>query len=34
MKLAGTAPLQIRVIDPLGAPRYDLYRATDRACCA
>ena len=29
-KLAGTAPMQVRVIDPLGAVRYDLYRATDR----
>jgi len=26
--VSGSAPLRIRVIDPLGAPRYDLYRAT------
>ena len=25
---AGTAPLQVRLIDPLGVPRYDLYRAS------
>jgi hypothetical protein len=29
VKLAGAAPLQIRVVDPLGSLRYDLYRATD-----
>ena len=28
--LSGSAPLQIRLIDPLGQVRYDLYRATDR----
>src|SRR5262249_37187195 len=28
--LAGSAPLQIRLIDPLGGVRYDLHRATDR----
>lgn len=28
--LAGSAPLRIRVLDPLGVTRYDLYRATDR----
>jgi hypothetical protein len=28
--LSGSAPLQIRLIDPLGEIRYDLYRATDR----
>jgi hypothetical protein len=28
--LAGSAPLRVRVIDPLGATRYDLYRATER----
>jgi hypothetical protein len=28
--LCGSAPLQVEVIDPLGAKRYDLYRATDR----
>jgi hypothetical protein len=28
--LSGSAPLRIRVIDPLGGTRYDLYRATDR----
>jgi hypothetical protein len=28
--LSGSAPLRIRVIDPLGATRYDLYRATER----
>jgi len=26
--LAGSAPLHIRIVDPLGATRYDLYRAT------
>ena len=26
--LSGSAPLRVRVIDPLGAVRYDLYRAT------
>jgi hypothetical protein len=26
--VSGSAPLRIRVIDPLGVPRYDLYRAT------
>src|SRR6185295_11989985 len=28
--IAGSAPLRIRVIDPLGVVRYDLYRATER----
>jgi hypothetical protein len=28
--LAGSAPLRIRLIDPLGATRYDLHRATER----
>jgi hypothetical protein len=28
--LSGSIPLRIRVIDPLGSVRYDLYRATDR----
>ena len=28
--LAGAAPLNIRVIDPLGATRFDLYRSTDK----
>jgi hypothetical protein len=28
--LAGSAPLQIRLIDPLGGVRYDLHRATER----
>lgn len=28
--LSASAPLRVRVIDPLGAVRYDLYRATDR----
>ena len=28
--LAGSAPLQITVTDPLGDTRYDLYRATDQ----
>ncbi len=28
--LNGSIPLQIKVIDPLGQTRYDLYRATDR----
>ncbi len=32
--LAGTAPLQIKVVDPLGDVRYDLYRATDAGICA
>ncbi len=27
-KLAGAVPMQIRVVDPLGGVRYDLYRAT------
>jgi len=31
--LAGSAPLQIQVVDPLGATRYDLYRATDQGLC-
>jgi hypothetical protein len=28
--LAGSAPLRVRIIDPLGVTRYDLYRATER----
>lgn len=32
--IAGTAPLQIKVIDPLGVVRYDIYRATDKGVCA
>ena len=28
--LSGSAPLEVRLIDPLGEVRYDLYRATDR----
>jgi hypothetical protein len=28
--LSGSAPLRVQVIDPLGAVRYDLHRATDR----
>ncbi|HET6247179.1 MAG TPA: hypothetical protein VFE47_05710 [Tepidisphaeraceae bacterium] len=28
--ICGSAPMQIRLIDPLGQVRYDLYRATDR----
>jgi hypothetical protein len=28
--LAGSAPLRIRLVDPLGVTRYDLYRATER----
>jgi hypothetical protein len=28
--IAGSAPMRIRLIDPLGQVRYDLYRATDR----
>ncbi len=28
--LAGSAPLRVRVIDPLGTTRYDLHRATER----
>jgi hypothetical protein len=28
--LAGTAPMQIRLTDPLGEVRYDLYRASDQ----
>ncbi len=28
--LSGSAPLRVRVLDPQGAVRYDLYRATDR----
>ncbi len=28
--LSGSAPLQVRLIDPLGEVRYDLFRATDR----
>ncbi len=28
--IAGSAPLRVRLIDPLGATRYDLHRATER----
>ena len=28
--ISGSAPLHVRLIDPLGQVRYDLYRATDR----
>ncbi|HUT33213.1 MAG TPA: PQQ-binding-like beta-propeller repeat protein [Planctomycetota bacterium] len=28
--LAGSAPMQVRLVDPLGDARHDLYRATDR----
>jgi hypothetical protein len=31
--LCGSIPLQIKVIDPLGATRYDVYRATDKGLC-
>jgi len=31
--LSGSVPLRIRVVDPLGAVRYDLHRATDRGLC-
>ncbi len=31
--LAGSAPLQIKVIDPLQGVRYDLYRATKQGTC-
>ena len=33
MLLSGSVPLRIRVLDPLGAVRYDLYRATDGGIC-
>ena len=29
LKLAGAAPMQVRVVDPLGSLRYDLYRAAE-----
>ena len=32
--IAGTAPLEIKVTDPLGVVRYDLYRATEDGVCA
>jgi hypothetical protein len=32
--LAGTAPLQVQVVDPLGVVRYDLFRATDAGVCS
>ena len=32
--LAGAAPLQITVTDPLGVTRYNVYRATDNGVCA
>ena len=31
--LAGTAPLQIKVVDPLGVVRYDIFRSTDNGVC-
>ncbi len=31
--LVGSAPMQIVVTDPLGAVRYDLFRATDQGIC-
>jgi len=31
--LCGSAPLFIRIIDPLGAQRYAVYRATDQGVC-
>lgn len=31
--LSGSAPLEIKVADPLGEVRYDLYRATDGGTC-
>ncbi len=31
--LSGSIPLQIRVTDPLGAVRFELFRATDRGTC-
>ena len=31
--LSGSAPLRIRLIDPLGGVRYDLFRATDQGTC-
>jgi len=31
--LCGSAPLFIRIVDPLGAQRYTLYRATDQGIC-
>lgn len=31
--LGGAAPLQVKLIDPLGAVRYDLYRATTQGTC-
>ncbi len=31
--IAGAAPLQIKVIDPLGVVRYDIFRATDKGVC-
>ena len=31
--LSGSVPVRIRVVDPLGAIRYDLHRATDRGVC-
>jgi hypothetical protein len=32
--LVGSAPLQVKLIDPQGAVRYDIYRATDQGICA
>ncbi|OPZ28207.1 MAG: hypothetical protein BWZ02_01375 [Lentisphaerae bacterium ADurb.BinA184] len=32
--LAGAAPLEVTVTDPLGVVRYSLYRATDNGVCA
>ena len=31
--IAGAAPMEIKVIDPLGGVRYDIYRATDQGVC-
>jgi hypothetical protein len=31
--LIGSIPLQVKLIDPLGESRYDLYRATDKGSC-
>jgi len=33
LPLYGSAPLEIKLIDPLGATRYALYRATDQGTC-
>jgi hypothetical protein len=31
--VSGSVPLRIRVIDPLGAERFNVHRATDRGVC-